>query len=140
MITLEQYVGPHAESPDWTIARKANAVSLLTACSKLEQLAIADGVEFPVNPATNSQVSGQTFGGFRPQDCPQGSMHSSHKEGLGVDRYDPTNKIDAWCMLNSGKGGKLEQCGIYLEHPSATNKWSHWTTRRPPSGNRVFYP
>lgn len=137
MITLNEYVGPHRESPDWTPTREQNATKLLAACAALEEEARADGVEFPINPATHSGVSGQTFGGFRPQDCPQGATNSSHKEGQAVDRYDPGNKIDAWCMAHQDR---LVVHGIYIEHPSATPNWSHWTTRRPGSGNRVFYP
>lgn len=89
MITLEQYAGPHAGSPDWTPERRGNATSSLVACAALEREAVADGVAFPTNPATHSNVSGQTFGGFRPQNCPQGAPDSSHKRGQGVDRYDP---------------------------------------------------
>ena len=137
MITLAQYVGPHSKSPDWDTTCQANAAQLLVACSKLEEYARADGVEFPDNPNTGSGVSGLTFGGFRPQDCPQGAPLSSHKKGLAVDRYDPRNKIDDWCMKNLAK---LEECGIYIEHPSKTPGWSHWTIKRPGSGNRVFYP
>lgn len=137
MITLPQYAGVHAQSPDWSAERKTNASNLLLACSRLEALARADGIKFPDNPATGSGISGQTFGGFRPQSCTQGAPHSSHKEALAVDRYDPQGAIDVWCLANLDR---LEACGIYIEHPSATPGWSHWTTRAPKSGNRVFYP
>lgn len=137
MINLEQYVGPHDASPDWTPKRIANAEKLLAACAKLEALAVADGVTFLENQATGCSVSGLTFGGFRPQSCPQGAANSNHKEGLAVDRYDPDNKIDAWCMKNLDK---LEECGIWIEHPDATNRWSHWQCVPPRSGNRVFRP
>jgi hypothetical protein len=140
MISFEEYFGPWLGHEDATEERRANAVKLLTAVGLLERLAITDGVEFPDNPATGSGVSGQTYGGFRPQDCPQGAAHSSHKEALAVDRYDPHGDIDKWCVLNSEVGGKLEQCGIYIEHPADTPGWSHWTLRRPGSGNRVFHP
>lgn len=137
MITIEQYVGPHAQSEDWTPARQQNAVDLLAACEELEGEMEVNGVHFPDNPATGCGVSGQTFGGFRPQSCPQGASNSSHKDGAGVDRYDPRGEIDAWCLAHQDR---LEACGIYIEHPSATPGWSHWTTRAPRSGNRVFYP
>lgn len=140
MITPEQYFGKHIDSPDVTDTRKANAMRLIVAVNRLMNIANEDGVEFPVNPKTGSQVSGETYGGFRPQDCPIGAMHSSHKEGLAIDIYDPHGRIDAWCMGNSGVGGDLEQNGIYIEHPDATKGWSHWTTKRPGSGRRVFYP
>lgn len=137
MITLNQYVGPHRASPDWTPTREQNATKLLAASCALEEEMIADGVVFPVNPATKSGVSGQTFGGFRPQTCPQGAPNSSHKEGEGVDRFDPHEAIDDWCMAHQDR---LKFHGIYIEHPSATKGWSHWTTRAPRSGNRAFYP
>jgi hypothetical protein len=137
MITLAQYVGPHANSPDWTLSREANAKKLLAACARLQAIAESDGVQFPVNPKTGSGVSGNTFGGFRPQNCPQGAPRSNHKQGLGVDLYDPDNEIDAWCMENLDQ---LVACGIWIEHPSATNTWSHWQCVAPGSGNRVFHP
>ena len=137
MITLTQYVGIHKDSPDWTIGRQINAQRLLAACLLLENDALADGVAFPVNPKTGTQVSGETFGGFRPQNCPIGATNSSHKEGLAVDRYDPDNKIDAWCMEHQDK---LKERGIYIEHPDSTPHWSHWTIRAPGSGHTVFYP
>ena len=137
MITLRQYVGPHSDSVDWNAERMANAERLLAACAKLEEMILKDGINFPVNPSTQSGVSGQTMGGFRPQSCTQGAAKSSHKEGLAVDRYDPYGKIDDWCSSNLDK---LVECGIYIEHPSATPGWSHWTIKAPRSGNRVFYP
>lgn len=137
MITLNQYVGPHRMSKDWTIDRQLNAQRLLAACLALEADMALAGVAFPINPATKSGVSGQTFGGFRPQDCKQGAAGSSHKEGLAVDRYDPKGEIDAWCMANQDA---LVRHGIYIEHPNDTPGWSHWTIRAPRSGNRVFYP
>lgn len=140
MITVEEYFGPWKDHPDATEERRQNAILLLHACSALEYFARRDGIEFPDNPHTGSGVSGKTYGGFRPQDCPQGAPQSSHKEGLAVDRYDPEDLIDKWCMAHSEAGGLLESCGIYIEHPSATPGWSHWSTRRPKSGKRVFYP
>ena len=137
MITLEQYVGGHEASPDWTPERQSNATKLLYTCAQLELEMIADGVVFPDNPHTGSGVSGQTFGGFRPQDCPQGAPHSSHKEGLAVDRYDPNNAIDTWLMAHQDA---LERFGIYIEHPDSTHGWSHWSIKAPGSGKHVFYP
>ena len=137
MITLAQYVGPHAHSPDWTAPRQEAAVISLAVFAELEMEMTIDGVEFLDNPATNSGVSGQTFGGFRPQDCSQGAPGSSHKEGTGVDRYDPHEAIDDWCMSHQDR---LKVHGVYIEHSSKTKGWSHWTTRAPRSGNTVFMP
>jgi hypothetical protein len=140
MITLDHYFGPWKGHKDATEERRQNAILLLHACSALQYFAERDGVEFLDNPHTGNNVSGKTYGGFRPQDCPQGAPASSHKQGQGVDRYDPEGLIDAWCMNNAEVGGLLETCGIYIENPDATPGWSHWTTRRPRSGNRVFRP
>ena len=140
MISTEQYFGVHIDSTDITTETKLNVMMLINAVNRMMAVAEEDGVEFKVNPKTKSQVSGETYGGFRPADCPIGALHSSHKEGRAVDLYDPEGKIDAWCMMNSGAGGDLEQCGIYIEHPDATKGWSHWTTKPPGSGRRVFHP
>jgi len=140
MITLEDYFGKFLHHPDVTETHKASAASLLAACAQLESYAIQDGVEFPINLFTKTGVSGSLYGGFRPKDCKIGAPNSSHKEAKAVDLYDPLGKIDQWCFAHSEKGGKLEQCGIYLEHPSKTNGWSHWTIRAPVSKNRVFLP
>jgi len=140
VITVDEYFGPWKDHPDATPERKQNAVLLLHACSALEYFARRDGVDFPDNPHTGTGVSGQELGGFRPQSCTQGAPHSAHKEALAVDRYDPEGLIDAYCMKHSEPGGLMESCGIYLEHPSKTEGWSHWSIRRPGSGHRVFYP
>lgn len=137
MITLAQYIGPWADSPDFDASRKANAERLLAACAKLEAYAVKDGVEFPINPKTGSGVSGTQYGGFRPQSCGEGAPGSAHKMALAVDRFDPDGKIDKWCMRNIER---MAECGIYIEHPSATSTWSHWSIRAPKSGRIVFYP
>jgi len=137
MITTEQYFGKFMDHSDVTTTVKVNAAELLESCHRLETMARSDEVIFLTNPATKSNISGTQYGGFRPQDCPIGAPGSSHKQGKAVDRYDPDGKIDAWCLVNQDK---LKECGIYIEHPNATASWSHWTTRAPGSGNRVFYP
>lgn len=137
MITLEQYVGPWAGSPDWTSMRQANATALLAKCSDLEAEMVVDGVVFPDNPKTGSGVSGEVYGGFRPQWCPIGAQRSNHKNGCAVDRYDPENKIDSWCMDHQDR---LRFHGIYIENPDSTPHWSHWQSIRPASGQTVFNP
>ena len=140
MFTLAQYAGRHSGSPSWNAARKANAERLQKACARLMEIALEAGVVFPINPATDSIISGTIFGGFRPQSCAIGASNSAHKEGLAVDLYDPRGEIDAWCVANSAMGDALESCGIYLEHPAHTLGWSHWTIRPPKSKNRIFIP
>jgi hypothetical protein len=137
MITLEQYVGVHARSPDWTTKRQANARMLVLTVNAMISVAENDGVDFPINPKTGSQISGNTFGGFRPQSCSQGAPNSNHKEGLGVDLYDPDNEIDAWMLANEAV---LEKLGIWIESPTATPSWAHLQTVPPRSGRRVYMP
>ena len=137
MITLEDYFGPWLGCPDQTPERTANAEKLREACNALERMARHDEVDFPINPKTHTQISGEQYGGFRPQSCTIGASHSAHKDALAVDVYDPAGYIDAWCMLSLDQ---LTKCGIYLEHPDSTPGWSHWSIRRPGSGVRVFFP
>jgi hypothetical protein len=135
MITLQQYVGAHGASPDWTPERQQAATTMLQAVNALLDRAVTDGVPLFVNPATKSQVSGSIWGGFRTQACPQGAPHSSHKEGRGVDVYDPHNQLDDWLTDEL-----LEDYDLYREAPESTNTWCHLTDRAPVSGKRTFKP
>ncbi len=135
MITIEHYIGIHAESSDWNQTRLDNAIELLSRVNGLKEHLEAKGVKFPINPNTGTHISGKTFGGFRPQNCPQGAPNSSHKTGMGVDIHDPTNEID-----NAIADYLLKEFDLYREHPSATNSWVHLTIRRPGSGKRTFMP
>lgn len=136
-VSLEQYFGPWLQHKDATEEVKDEASVMLTAVNLLLSYMFNDGVNLRINPATMSFVSGKTFGGFRPQDCPQGASKSSHKMGQGVDLYDPENEIDTWCMANLDK---LEELNLHMEHPDATKSWCHLTTRAPKSGKTVFMP
>ena len=143
MFTLIDYVGPWAESPDWSEDRQGNANFLISICAKLQDELENNGVHFLINPKTGTTISGEQYGGFRPQDCPIGALGSAHKEGQAVDRYDPSNLIDAYItQFDDGNGGNslLEKVGLYREHPDSTPGWSHWTTRAPASGHRTFMP
>lgn len=135
MISLTDYIGPHGASPDWTSDRQAAAEAMLEKIKPLLEEAEAHGVELEMNPKTQSLVSGLKFGGFRPQDCPEGAPHSSHKEGRAVDIYDPHGDLDRWItdLL-------LKKYDLYRESPLATVGWCHLTDRAPPSGRRTFPP
>lgn len=135
MISLDQYVGPHKDSEDWTPEREANANWLLDSVNPLLEEAEANGVELEMNPQTESLVSGVSYGGFRPQICPQGAPHSAHKEGMAIDVYDPHGALDRWVSDLI-----LEKHGLFREHPADTNGWCHLGTRAPPSGKRTFHP
>ena len=135
MITLDQYFGPWRHHADVTPERLANAERLLVQVNAILAWAYGSGCDLPVNPATHSLVSGQTYGGFRPQDCPQGAPHSSHKEALAVDVYDPHNALDG--LIDDQM---LTAYGLYREHPDDTPHWCHLTIKAPGSGRRTFKP
>ena len=142
MFTLKDYVGVHWNSPDWNEVRIANAQNLMAACKALQERMEADGVVFHINPKTGTTISGEVYGGFRPQDCPIGAPESSHKQGKAVDRYDPYNQIDDWLLAHPEA---LAEFGIFIEHPDKTPHWSHWAIKTlpsdpPHSGHHIFYP
>lgn len=137
MIKVQDYFGHWLTSPDVTPERQSNALKLLEAVNALMAEMEDSMMYFPTNPATRSQVSGELYGGFRPQVCTIGASHSAHKEGLAVDIYDPSDQIDRWLMKNQNL---LEKYGIYIEHPDSTPRWSHWSVRPPKSGKHVFVP
>jgi hypothetical protein len=137
IITVAQYVGIHANSPDWTPERASNALKLLDACARLSTKMESDGIVFQINPKTGSCVSGETYGGFRPQDCLIGAPHSAHKNGEAVDIFDHENVIDNYLIAHQQL---LEDFDLYIEASSTTPGWSHWSTRRPASGHRIFFP
>lgn len=135
MILLKEYFGSFFEHPDATEERKENARILLEKVNSLLDEAFKFDVDFIENPATGTYISGTRYGGFRPQDCPQGSPGSSHKEGRGIDLYDPHNFLDNWITDKI-----LEKHGLYRESPLATRGWCHLTDRSPKSGKRTFLP
>lgn len=132
-----QYFGKWLNNRDVTPERMNNAENLCAAVNKLMEYMEADGMQFPINPHTRTNVGGETLGGFRPQSCAIGAPQSAHKEGMAVDIYDPDNKIDKWLLAHEAE---LELFSLWFEHPDATPHWSHWSTRKPKSGNRFFRP
>ena len=137
MITRQQYFGKWLNSPDMTSVVEEAAEHLIETVNSLMQIAEQEGVHFPINPVTGSQISGRLYGGFRPKDCTEGSPRSAHKLGMAVDLYDPDGEIDAWCFANQEVLGIHH---VHLEHPEATKGWSHWSIKTPLSGRTVFWP
>lgn len=142
-LTFEDIAGRFMGSPDLDARRIANIRNhLLPAVWALQKRLSENGLVFEINPKTGTAVSGTQYGGFRPQDCPEGAPHSNHKEGLAVDLFDPGHRIDG-ALLEAP--GLMEECGIWIEHPSVTivdagSGWSHWQCVPPRSGRRMFYP
>ncbi len=136
-ILPHDYFGQWANHPDATQEVRDNADILLQAVNNLMEEAYEDGIDFKLNPATKSYVSGATYGGFRPQRCTQGAPNSSHKTGQGIDVYDYGVGFAEWCFKHQDR---LQANGLYMESPSATVNWCHLTTRAPKSGKRCFLP
>lgn len=83
--------------------------------------------------------------GWRPASVnasiPNAAPKSKHITCQACDLDDPEGDLDLWCMENQYK---LEVCGLWQEHPSATKGWCHvqivpyksWIPGKP----RWFYP
>ena len=141
MISIEQYFGKYTtKHKDVTPSRYANAQRLLGKVNSLMQTLIQKGVEFPVNPVTKSQISGDKNGGFRPQDCPIGASNSAHKECMAVDIYDPKGEIDDYLNHNPEAIEVINDLDMYFEALPYTTGWSHMQIRRTASGRRFFIP
>lgn len=138
MITIAQYVGIHASSLDWTLQRQANAVILIEKVNALlDELNASHSYNVAINPRTNSIVSGETFGGFRPQSCPIGAANSAHKTGQAVDIFDPNETLDT---ILTKYPEYLLKYDLYREAPGSTLSWCHLQTRKTLSGKRTFLP
>lgn len=133
MITLRDYFGPWIGHRDATPDRQAAAILMLSKVNSL--LKKATGLSLRENPVTGTMVSGLDLGGFRPQECRIGAQNSSHKEGRGVDVYDPDNHLDQWIT-----DAVLEAHDLYRESPAMTDGWVHLTDRPPSSKHRTFLP
>lgn len=135
MIFVADYFGPWINHPDATDEVQVNAFNLLEKVNALLDDAFLCNIDLVDNPSTDTLISGTKYGGFRPQDCPQGASNSSHKQGRGVDIYDPENALDNWITDTI-----LEKHGLYRESPLNTRHWCHLTDRPPKSGKRTFAP
>lgn len=128
MITVEQYFGDKAHSP----LQAENAGLLL---DKVNKLIAETDLPFPINPKTDSQISGHGDGGFRLPDSATGVAGSKHKQGHAVDIYDPLNELDKYLDDRI-----LTLYGLYREHPDSTSTWCHLQDIPPGSGKRTFFP
>lgn len=131
MIFLDQYFRDFKHTDE----QKKNAEDLLIRVNKLLEDYVSDGGVLKKNPDTKTNISGQNYGGFRPEDCKIGAKNSAHKTGKAVDIYDPDNHLDNWIS-----DIVLIRHGLFREHPDFTKFWSHLSTQSPKSGKRTFYP
>ncbi len=136
-LTLDEYLGPWKDHPDATEEVRANALRLITAVSHLLDDLMRNLIYTRVNPKTGSIVSGETGGGFRPQDYPVGAPRSAHKTGEAVDLFDPFNSIAGHLQM---RPDLIRKHGLWMEHPSATIGWCHLQIRPVKSGNTIFQP
>ena len=127
------YFADFFDHPDATDERKENARVLCDMVNDLLIEAEAHGVEIKTNWRTKTVVSGEQYGGFRPKDCPIGAPGSAHKQGMGVDIFDPDNELD-----NYVTDAILTAHDLYRESPGSTKGWCHLQTR--PTKNRTFLP
>ncbi len=145
-ITLADYwMGRDAEyAQELTDGIWANARRLLTSVNALLALAAEDGVSPGVDSRTGTWVSS----GWRPRAVNDRTSHagkrSTHIMGLGIDIQDtPDRALARWCLAHAGKGGLLEQLGLYMERPQWTggaDPWVHLQKIPPGSGRRVYIP
>lgn len=136
-ISRDDYFKAYAGHPEITPEIEANADDLLERVNALRAEAAADGVPMPTNPKTGTPISGDKNGGFRPQACPVGAPASPHKQGNGVDNYDPHRSLASWCMAHLDR---LAAHGLYMEDPRWTPTWTHLQRVAPRSGKVVFIP
>lgn len=134
MITKAHYFGGKAHP----IEHEANADMLLAKVNVLlHELADKGIYDYWADPDTGTQISGAKGGsgdgGYRLPDSTTGAPSSSHKEGRGVDVYDPDNALD-----DAVDRKLLIKHGLYRETPKATPGWCHLTDRAPKSGCRTF--
>jgi len=135
MITLRDYIGVWEFHEDVTTKVIGNALDMLNRVNALTAEFEASGGVSLTNPKTKTQVSGETGGGFRPQEFPVGANLSSHKTGEGVDKYDPKDTFKNWVMRHQDL---LIKHNLYMEDPRFTDTWCHLQSR--PTRNRVFIP
>ena len=137
MISSVDYFGKWLAHPDATNEIIMDAEAMLEKVNGLLLEAEANGVEIQTNPHTHTCVSGETYGGFRPHDCPTGAPKSQHKEGRAVDVFDPApdNALDKWIT-----DARLEKHGLYRESPGSTLGWVHLQDKPPASQRRTFQP
>lgn len=137
MITLEQFYKGRdkAFAKELTPAIKANAAETLRRANLLMDRFEAANPTCKRSRGCNSgwrpaQVNAKTEGAAKM---------SLHMTGQAIDISDDDGAIDAWLMTAAGQKA-LEEIGLWMEHPSATPRWSHVQTKPPGSGRRVFYP
>lgn len=98
-----------------------NLTVLLTAVNRLRT---AYGKPMIVNSGYRPAAYNKSIGG---------APNSAHITCQAVDLRDVDGEIKKFCTEE-----RLKECGLWMEHPSATPTWCHVQVR--PANNRIFYP
>jgi len=111
--------------------QEENTEDLLARVNRLLDYFLATNPDFVVRinsgyrpPAINARTKGA-------------AVNSHHMRCKAIDLADPDGILDDWAMDNLPR---LEECGMWMEHPAATKGWAHFQSVAPRSGRRVFYP
>lgn len=111
-----------------------NAEDLLTRVNFLM------AIFYTSNPKAHSRAVNS---GWRPPKLnatvQNAAPNSHHMTGKAIDVNDDDGQLDAWLMGLAGQKA-LVDARLWIEHPSATPRWSHFQSEPPRSGRRVFYP
>lgn len=125
LITRAEILNKHDVSNPLTPVMEGNLRRLLDAINKLR---LAYGKPMVVSsgyrpPAHNAKIGGA------PNSC--------HLVCAAVDFKDRDGDIKKFCLDNLSL---LEECGLWMEDPSATPSWCHLQIQAPVSHRRVFKP
>lgn len=137
IITVSDYFAGYPDHPGITDQMRDDAEDLLDRVNAVRAEAAADGVEFQLNPATGTYISGTQNGGWRPLACKIGAPSSAHKVGKGVDSYDPSRRFASWCWAHRDR---VQAHGLSMERPEWTPTWVHLQSKAVASGNIAFVP
>jgi hypothetical protein len=95
---------------------------------------------YTTNPKAHSR---RVNSGWRPPalnaKTPGAAPMSNHMTGKAIDVGDDDGSLDEWLMTLPGQKA-LVDARLWIEHPSATPRWSHFQSVPPRSGRRVFHP
>lgn len=133
MITMDQFWGPFADSPEITVDVIKNGTDLVAKVNDMMLAACFDNLL--VTSGFRTIAHNAAIGGAK---------NSTHCSGLAIDISDPDKSIGQWCLANLDQ---LMSHHLYLESLSVTHasqspsgRWIHLQSRAPRSGNTVFLP
>ena len=138
MLCLADYFRMRIDHKYATPERKTNACILLNRVNDLLETYYEEtGREVGIDADTGTQISGSRGGsgdgGFRLPQSRTGVKGSSHKQGMGVDLYDPYGQLGKWIRTHH-----LEKHDLYQEAMRFTPGWVHLQTR--PTSRRIYNP